>query len=349
MIVEYLDKLYHELYEEKLNLERDNHKKEILLKDNIKFVKALENSLDENYESFSPRKVDEESHIKIEQLLNEQRELEENIRNVKIKIIDLVVKISELENVLRVARNNERFLLSEYVKRNDDQSLKKNILEVQEIERQRIARDMHDSVVQSLTSLVHRMELCTKIGEVDPVRSKLELREMTKIVRDIIQEIREVIYDLRPMSLENMGLEEAVEREISKIRNYGIINVSYEIQGNPVELSSTISFTIFRVVREVCNNVLKHAKAENLIVKITYSKKNMEISIEDDGIGFVEDEVLSFNKSDSSGFGISMMQEHIYLLGGKLDIDSKIGEGTKVIINVPIDKEEVMEHWQQKL
>lgn len=349
MIVEYLDKLYHELYEEKLNLEHDNHKKEILLKDNIKFVKALENSLDENYESFSPRKVDEESHIKIEQLLNEQRELEENIRNVKIKIIDLGVKISELENVLRVARNNERFLLSEYVKRNDDQSLKKNVLEVQEIERQRIARDMHDSVVQSLTSLVHRMELCTKIGEVDPVRSKLELREMTKIVRDIIQEIREVIYDLRPMSLENMGLEEAVEREISKIRNYGIINVSYEIQGNPVELSSTISFTIFRVVREVCNNVLKHAKAENLIVKIAYSKKYMEICIEDDGIGFVEEEVLSYNKSETSGFGISMMQEHIYLLGGKLDIHSRLGEGTKVIINVPIDKEEVMEHWQRKL
>ena len=75
----------------------------------------------------------------------------------------------------------------------------------------------------------------------------------------------------------------------------------------------------------------------------------MEICIEDDGIGFVEEEVLSYNKSETSGFGISMMQEHIYLLGGKLDIHSRLGEGTKVIINVPIDKEEVMEHWQRKL
>lgn len=339
MVVEYLEKLYQELYEKKLNLECENQRKEMLLKDNVKFVKTLENSLDENYESFSPRKVDEESHLKIESLLAEQREIEESVRKIKIEIIDLNVKISELENVIKIARNNEKLVLSEYIKRNDDKLIKQNILEVQEIERQRIARDMHDSVVQSLTSLVHRMELCTKIGEVDPVRSKLELREITKNVRDIIQEIREVIYDLRPMSLEDVGLEEAVERELIKIRNYGIMNVSYEIQKSSSNLSPTITLTIFRIIREVLNNVLKHAQAENIKLNMQYKGKTLIINIEDDGIGFLMDEVLHIEKPDNSGFGISMMQERIYLLGGKIDIDSKLGEGTKIKISVPIDKE----------
>ncbi|MCI8300085.1 MAG: hypothetical protein HFI69_07010 [Lachnospiraceae bacterium] len=339
MVVEYLEKLYQDLYEKKLNLERDNQRKEVQLKNNITFIKTLEESLDENYESFSPRKVDEKNHMKIESLLREQREIEESIRKIKVQIIDLNVQISELDNIIKIARNNEKLVLTDYIKKNDDKIIKQNILEVQEIERQRIARDMHDSVVQSLTSLVHRMELCTKIGEVDPVRSKLELREMTKNVRDIIQEIREVIYDLRPMSLEDIGLEEAVERELIKIRNYGIMKVSYEIQENSLNLSSAITLTIFRIIREVFNNVLKHAQAEHLSVIIKYEEGYVFIDIEDDGVGFSADEELHIVNEENSGFGISMMQERIYLLGGKINIDSKPGEGTKVKISVPIDKE----------
>ena len=97
MVINYLENLYQGLYEKKINLERENQKKEILLRDNIKFVQTLENTLDENYESFSPRKVDEESHHKINSLMDEQRQLEEEIRLNKIEIVDLSIKISELE------------------------------------------------------------------------------------------------------------------------------------------------------------------------------------------------------------------------------------------------------------
>ncbi len=330
MVVEYLEKLYHELYEKKLNLESQNQKKEILLKDNIKFVKTLEKTLDENYESFSPRKVDEENHLKIESLLREQRELEENIRKIKIEILDLGIKISELESIIKTARNREKIILSDHLKQSEENFSKRNVLEVQEIERQRIARDMHDSVVQSLTSLVHRMELCSKIGEIDPVRGKLELREMTKIVRDIIQEIREVIYDLRPMSLEDVGLVEAVKRELLKIQNYGVINVSYKIEKISVNISSSISLTIFRVIRELCNNVLKHAQAKNLKLSMKYKNDFLKVSIEDDGVGFQVDKVLDYDKPENSGFGISMVQERIYLLGGKIEINSG-GQGGSLI------------------
>lgn len=340
MVVEYLEKLYQDLYKQKLNLERDNQKWEISLEDNNKFIQTLEKTLDENYESFSPRKVDEEIHIKIDNLSREQKDLEESIRKNKVGIIDLNSKLSELENIIKIARDNEKEVLLGYKKSQELPLQNVNIFEIQEIERQRIARDMHDSVVQGLTHLVHKIELCDKIGEIDPIRCKLELRSMTKNVREIIQSIREIIFDLRPMSLEDIGLEETMEREISKIRNFGILNVSYEIEKRSVNLPSTVSLAIFRVIQEICNNVLKHAKAKNLIIKMNYTEENIEIYVEDDGIGFDIKKVSQLEKVDNSGVGISMMRERVYLLGGKLDIDSTPGKGTRVMIKVPIAKEE---------
>ncbi|MEY8237245.1 sensor histidine kinase [Lachnospiraceae bacterium 66-29] len=340
MVINYLENLYQGLYEKKINLERENQKKEILLRDNIKFVQTLENTLDENYESFSPRKVDEESHHKINSLMDEQRQLEEEIRLNKIEIVDLSIKISELENIMKEARANERLLFSNQIEQSDDKIYKRNILEIQEMERQRIARDMHDTVVQNLTSLIHKIELCDKIGDVDPVRCKLELRFMKNIIRDTIQDLREIIFDLRPFSLEEISLENAIERELLKIRGFGIVNISYEVEGKSDNLSHIISLTVFRVIQEVCNNVLKHAQANNIFVKLSFMKEELLVSIKDDGNGFDVNAIDHFERLDNSGFGISMMRERVYLLSGKVEFNSKPGDGTEVIIKVPMLKEE---------
>ena len=340
MVIEYLEKVYQELYERKLNLERDNQRREISLKDNVKFVETLENTLDQNYEFFSPRKVDNESHIKINALLKEQRVLEEDIRKAKIDILDLNVRISELESVLKSARQIKKKSLSGHKELKEEQVSQNNVFEIQEIERQRIARDMHDSVVQCLASLVHKIELCDKLGEIDPIRSKLELRAMTKNVREIIHNIREIIFDLRPMSLDDIGLGETIERELLKIRNYGVFHVTYEIEDKSINFSSTKSLAIFRIVQEICNNVIKHAKAENFKFSLKYKEKFVEIFAEDDGIGFDVDGVSHLDRLDNSGVGISMMRERIYLLGGELKFNSKPGQGTKIKIFVPINKEE---------
>ncbi len=340
MIINYLENLYQEIYEKKINLERENQKKETLLRDNLKFVQALENTIDENYESFSPRKVDEESHLKINSLLNEQRQIEEAIRINKIEIVDLSVKLSELENVIKAARENERLLFHRKIQQSDDKVYKRNILEIQEIERQRIARDMHDTVVQNLTSLIHKIEICDKIGDVDPVRCKLEMRVMKNIIRETIQDLRKIIFDLRPFSLEEISLEDAIERELSKIRSFGIVTISYEVEGKSDNLSHIISLTVFRVIQEVCNNVMKHAQANHIIVRLSFKKDDLQVSIKDDGQGFDVNAIEHFERIDNSGFGISMLRERVYLLSGKVEINSKPGEGTEVIIKVPIIKEE---------
>lgn len=341
MIVEYLEKIHQEMYEERLNLEIEYQKKSTLLSDNIKFIQTLENSLDENYESFSPRKVDQQSHSKINSLTEEQKKLEAEISRLKSDISRSDEKLEELESVLKVARGEMKETMErEAAQKKRDLSGKK-ILEIREFERQRIARDLHDSVVQNLTNVVHKVEICSKLIEVDTIRCRLELQAMSKSIREIIQNMREVIYDLRPMSMDDIGLDITIERELSKIRNYGTINVSFEIEGESKKLSSVVSLTILRVVQEACNNIIKHARANYIDVRIIYEKEYVEVRIEDDGVGFEVEDIVHLNRKDGSGFGISMMKERIFLLSGELQINSEPNRGTKIIVKVPVDKEDM--------
>lgn len=340
MIIEYLEKMHHEMYETKLNVEREFQKKEILLKDNIRFVQALENSLDENFESFSPRDVDQEIHMKISSLKEDQEQLEIEISDLRMEISKLNDHLEELENVLKVTRERERNLLNKKDLKEKRGIYQRKILEIQELERYRIARELHDSVVQSLTNSIHKIEICTKIMDVDSVRCRLELHVLSKTIRDIIQEMRNIIYDLRPTTLDDIKLEKIIENEVSKIKKSEILNVSYETLGESIELSPMISLSVLRIVQEACNNILKHANAENVLVQVEYKTEKVFVRVEDDGVGFAINDIQNLKKEDGSGLGISMMKERVFLFAGRLEINSEPGKGTKILVEIPIDKED---------
>lgn len=162
----------------------------------------------------------------------------------------------------------------------------------------------------------------------------------SKTIRDIIQEMRNIVYDLRPTSLDDIKLEKILEKEISKIRKSEILNVSYETLGESIELSPMISLSILRIVQEACNNILKHARAENVLVQVEYEKDKIIVRIEDDGVGFIINDIQNLKKEDGSGLGISMMKERVFLFAGRLEINSEPGKGTRILVEVPIDKED---------
>lgn len=341
MIVNYLEKIYGEMYEQKVNLERDYQKNEILLKENIKFIHALEKTLDKNYESLSPHDLNHESYAKINSLRIEQKQIEEKSKELKLRISKLNAYIDELESILKIARENKKIVENKNIPIEEDELFRRKILETQEMERQRIARDLHDSIVQSLTNMVHKIELCSKLMDVDIVRCKLELQAMSKNIRDIINDMRRVIYDLRPMSMDDIGLNVTLERELSKIHQLGMIKINYKIKGEEKKIAPVISLTMLRIVQEACNNILKHSNAKNVNVLIEYQPEQLILEIIDDGVGFQLESVQNLKREDSSGFGLSMMKERVYLLSGKLKIESEPNKGTKILVKVPINKEEI--------
>lgn len=212
------------------------------------------------------------------------------------------------------------------------------LLETQEMDRNRISRDLHDSTVQSLTSLGHKMEYCSKMVDRDPIKVKLELQSMIDLNKDIINGMREIIYDLRPMSLNNIGLISTLESYCMHLRRNDNLDVVFKVEGKDEGLSSIIRVTLYRIIQEACNNAIRHSKAKGIYIKISFTKYNIELDIEDNGIGFDMVEVEKRTKEDIlHGFGLSTMRERARLLSGSFSIDTKPGTGTKIHVFVPLN------------
>ena len=257
--------------------------------------------------------------------------------NIKVKMED----IEKVEDKL----NSSKLHLMEILKMMVDLEHPRlnigiNILEIQEQDRQRIARDLHDSTVQNLTSLVHKSELCQRLIDMDPIRTKLELNTMSSTLKAVINEIREIIYNLKPMSLDDLGLVTTIERFANQLMMNHDIKVNVVHNKERQDIIPVIRLSVFRMIQEACNNTIKHANAKTIDIKITYEDKQLIASITDDGKGFEVESKRGYLTPDYSGYGLSIMKERVYLLSGIMKIQSNINKGTNVTITIPITKYE---------
>ena len=334
MVKKYLEKTRDEFYDSKYALIEKLTAAENHFKENIKIIQMLEGKSDESFEAFTPREINSYNKSKAKELKEEQKLIEPQIKSLHKQISDIDCKIDEINSVIRVYNSDETTneveiseAISDVINEEDSDAFKRVILQTVESERQRIARDLHDSTVQSLTSLTHKTELCLKLMDVDPIRCRLELTSQGKILKDIINELRNMIYNLRPMSFDDIGFNITVERALDKLRNSNNIRCNFKTSGDEYMVDSLVSLTLLRVIQEACSNSIKHGHAREINVSLKYEPKSLTLTIKDDGDGFDTSAIPEFTRDDNSGFGLSMMKERIYLLSGKISILSKPGEG----------------------
>lgn len=204
-----------------------------------------------------------------------------------------------------------------------------SILDVREIERQRIAKDLHDISLQNLSHLIHKIELSSIYVDKDPIKAKLELATVEKELRKIINEMRIVIYNMYPVTLEDLGLKITIEKTLNLINKDYKYFVETDIEDVSCE-NRIIQISILRLIQECCYNAIKHAKGDRLSVTLKTRGNNYYLKVEDNGIGFQEEEV---DKSNCH-FGLSIMRETVYLLNGKINFSSS-EKGTAVEIEIP--------------
>lgn len=344
MVVSYLEKIREQYQEKRIDAYSRLAAKQNEYKENIEFIKLLEDSNDPNFESFTPRQVNGFNKTKINELEIRQKELTDIISDIHSEISLIDNEIYELNSVIKVAREkkgNISNLISDNEKCLNETQIKMALLETQENERQRIARELHDSTVQNLSSLIHKTELCLKLIDVDPIRSKLELTSMNKILRDVIEDTRNMIYDLRPMSFDDIGFDITVERFLDKIKKISGTNIAFEIEGKSYPIKSVIGITLLRVIQEACNNAIKHSGASSIQVKLIYDKSLFTVEVNDNGKGFAVNPDENVSREDNSGFGLSMMKERIFLLSGKLVIKSAPGKGCCIKAQIPVEEEKL--------
>jgi two-component system sensor histidine kinase DegS len=214
------------------------------------------------------------------------------------------------------------------------------IIKAQEEERQRVARDIHDGPAQLLSNVVLKAEICERMIDVDLEKTREELRNLKKIVRESLQDVRKIIYNLRPMSLDDLGLIPTLQRYVLTFQEETGIAVLFQTRGLQPELKSVIVLTVFRIVQESMNNVAKHAKANNISIHIEFLHTELKLYIIDDGQGFDTEKLKEHNEDISSGFGLVSMRERVELLGGEMLISSEPGRGTRLNISIPFTQDE---------
>jgi len=180
-----------------------------------------------------------------------------------------------------------------------------------------------------------KAEICERLVETDPVKAKDEIRGLKSVVRNSLQDIRRIIYDLRPMSLDDLGLIPTLQRHIAAYQEESNTVVMFNTKGVCKDLKPVISLTIFRIVQEAINNIKKHSDAKNVEIDLEFSEKELMLNISDDGKGFDISLIDMKNHNINGGFGLLSMRERVELLGGMFEISSGIGKGTVLKITVP--------------
>jgi len=210
------------------------------------------------------------------------------------------------------------------------------IILAQEDERKRVAREIHDGPAQSLANLVLRTEIAERLldtGDLTVVRS--ELIDLKSQIRIGLEEIRKIIFNLRPMALDDLGLVPTLRKFVQDFEEKTRIRSVFETSGKEKRLPDAMEAAMFRLVQEAFNNVLKHAQSTFVSLELIFLDDTVRMFIEDNGIGFNREAVAVRSKSHSH-FGLIGMNERVDLLQGKIEIDSTVGQGTVIKINVPI-------------
>ena len=319
----------------------------IQLKTQQNLLRQKENELNEkertmvhNRDLFSPLYSEAQDDRQLESAIEQIKQRIDGLNKEQNQVLDKINGLKTAINIIDQFQNNSDDSIKSVEKNSDNKQVVNDkglsILEAQEIERQRIARDLHDSTVQNLTSLVHKAELCIKLIEIDSIRAKLELNSMSNTIKTVINEMRGIIYNLKPMSLDDIGLTVTVERYASRLMDLNNINIYVKTNEETKEIHPVIKLTLFRIIQEACNNVIKHANATTINIDIIYEEFMVNVSIRDNGNGFTMNTAPTEGHGQSSSFGLSIMRERISLLSGTVDIKSQKGHGTTVTVSAPL-------------
>lgn len=268
-----------------------------------------------------------------EQKLRYKRDnLEQSLRRIKATLDKAENAISQFSMVLSYLNNETNNISLKPGEK--QQQLGVTIFKAQEEERKRVAREIHDGPAQLLANIVMRAEYIQKLMEIKPYKVKNELINLQDLVRQSLQDVRKIIFDLRPMVLDDLGLVPAINRYVADYKKQHSIYAEFVFFGSQKRLPPATEVALFRVIQEALNNIYKHAQATQVLVKMEQLQNKINILIKDDGKGFDVNYIQQSN--DRECYGLLNMYERVQLLQGEFKINSAPGKGTVITLTVPI-------------
>ncbi|MFA8437288.1 sensor histidine kinase [Pueribacillus sp. YX66] len=268
------------------------------------------------------------------------RERRDELERRLIQVKDTITKSENLTGQISIVLNylnGDLKKMGELIEdANRRQALGLRIIEAQEEERRRLSREIHDGPAQMLANMLLRAEIIEKkFSSDDPEAVIQEFRQLRELVRESLREVRSIIYDLRPMALDDLGLIPTLMKYLNTAKDNFGVPIVFKTLGVERRLSSKLEIAVFRLIQESVQNACKHAEATEIEVKVEFQEEAITLSVKDDGKGFNVDE-----KRENS-FGLIGMSERVDLLGGKFIINSSPERGTLILIQIPVEVKEV--------
>ena len=206
------------------------------------------------------------------------------------------------------------------------------LIGVQETERQRLSRQMHDGPAQALSNFILQTEIAMRLFDTDKAKAREELSDLKNTATTAFQKVRDFIFELRPMMLDDLGLFPTVERYVAAYKEQSPVDVSLVLTGAERRLESFLEVMIFRAMQELLSTAVNRNQATQVKLQVDSADSFVRVVVEDNGRGFDPD-ILD----NEEGMGINLIRERVEMLGGQFNIESQPGQGTYIYFQVPIN------------
>lgn len=269
-------------------------------------------------------------HKKKREYLDRKQILENELSQQTARLEKLKKLLDISLNGIQISENFENFANKE------EHIIGINELYNQENDRRRIAMDIHDTVIQDLAAIVLKNEFITQILSTDLNRARLEIKNNSNILNSCISQLREIIFNLRPMPLENSEFKESFFKTMELLQKKTDKIIYYEYKGSEVDEDYIVLVNILKMVRELCQNAIKHTDGTQINVVIDASDKKINLVVQDNGSGFDYNKVVK----DTEGQGLSMVRDRVYIFGGTFKVTRNKKDGMRFDISIPLKHKE---------
>jgi two-component system, NarL family, sensor histidine kinase DegS len=205
------------------------------------------------------------------------------------------------------------------------------IVKAQEAERQRLSRQMHDGPAQALSNFILQTEIAMRLLDADPAQAKEELGSLKMAAMGTFQKVRNFIFELRPMMLDDLGLVPTIRKYVDAFKEQTSLDVNLQVTGNERRLEPYIEVMMFRAIQELLGNAARHSQATLIKVQMDMGNEALRVSVDDNGRGFDTSSL-----KESASLGLKLIRERSEMLGGSFEIDSVAGSGTRIKFSVPV-------------
>jgi len=204
------------------------------------------------------------------------------------------------------------------------------LVNAQETERQRLSRQMHDGPAQALSNFILQTEIAMRLFDIDAVQARAELNSLKASAMSTFQKVRNFIFELRPMMLDDLGLVPTVRRYSDAFKEQMGLDINVTVTGNERRLEPYLEVMLFRAIQELLGNAARHSQGSVVKVMLDMGEERVRVSVDDNGRGFDPDVV-----QQGASLGLKLIRERAEMLGGTFEMDSAVGKGARISFAVP--------------